>query len=445
MNIRYLNRTIDKELLAWKDDPLRKPILLRGARQVGKSSSVRELGKHFRYYLEINFEEHQQARQVFSGDLNPNELCNYLSVLFNTPIVPGETLVFFDEIQACIPAISSLRFFYERMQQLHVIAAGSLLEFALEQIPSFGVGRIHHLFMYPFSFNEFLSALNREELEKAKQQASFHSPLHQTIHNELIKYLRTYLVTGGMPEVVSRFSASQEMLTCQSILDDLLVSLNADFGKYKSKVPASRLSEVFLSVARQMGNKFIYSRVVSDAGHEQIRQALSLLIMAGLVVPVTHSAANGIPLGAETDQRKRKMLLLDTGIYQRLTGLYISDVIVGTTFKQVNKGSIAELFAGLEILKFMDGNRHQQLYYWHREKPNSQAEVDFLVQVHDRIIPVEIKSGIKGAMQSMFLFLKEKNLPLGLRFSLENYSQYQGVRSCPLYAIHEVLQELFTG
>jgi len=434
----YLKRKIDQDLLEWKKDPFHKPLLLRGARQVGKSSAVRELSRHFDFFLEINFEEQKRVHSLFSGDLAPKELCENLSVLYKMPVIPGKTLLFFDEIQSSLPAISSLRFFHEKLPQLHLVAAGSLLEFALEELPSFGVGRVRTLFMYPFSFDEFLLAMKEKPLLQVKHNASVQNPLNEVMHQKLLYYLKRFLVLGGMPEVIVQYAQTQDLLACQLILDDLIISLKADFTKYKKRVPPARLSELFGSVARQTGYKFIFSQASAGSNHHQTKEALELLIMAGLVIPVTHSSANGIPLGAERNEKKRKMLVFDTGIYQRLLGLEISDILFQDNFSMVNKGAIAELFVGLELVKASSCFQQQSLFYWQREALNSNAEVDYLIQLNQEIIPVEVKSGTRGSMQSLFLFLDEKKRPYGIRFSLENYSAYDRVRTCPLYAVSEV-------
>jgi hypothetical protein len=434
----YFKRKIDFELLAWSKETSRKPLLLRGARQVGKSSAVRELSKHFEFFLEINFEEHKKVHSLFGGDLSPNELCDNLSIMFNIPVLEGRTLLFFDEIQACMPAISSLRFFYEKFPGLHLIAAGSLLEFVFEDIPSFGVGRIRSMFIYPFSFNDFLSACNETLLLKAKQGASIDFPLQEAIHQRLLTYFKRFLILGGMPEVVAGYVQGSNLSECQQILDDLIISLKADFSKYRKKIPMLRISEVFESAVHQVGNKFKYSGVVSEANHKQIKEALDLLIMAGLVIPVTHTSANGIPLGAESDFKKRKILIFDTGVFQRLSGLNIRDVLFEESFDPVNKGNIAELFVGLELLKAASCYHYRDLYYWHREALNSNAEVDYLIQKDLEIIPIEVKSGTKGSMQSLHLFLKEKGISYGIRFSLENFSSYGQIKSYPLYSVSEI-------
>jgi predicted AAA+ superfamily ATPase len=437
----YLARKIDRDLLEWSKESRRKPSLLRGARQVGKSTSVRELAKNFEYFLEINFEEQKRVHSLFDGDLSPRELCDNLSVMYNIPFVAGKTLLFFDEIQACIPAISSLRFFYEKLPDLHVIAAGSLLEFALSELPSFGVGRVRTLFVYPFSFDEFLHACGEKLLLKAKQNASPEYPLQEAVHRKLLNYLKHFLVLGGMPELISHYVQGENLQSCQRVLDDLIISLKADFTKYKKRVPVLRLSEIFDSVVRQTGGKFVYSKAATEANHKQIKEAIELLIMAGLIIPVTHSSSNGIPLGAECNHKKRKMLIFDTGIFQRLLGLDITEILFENNFEMINKGCIAELYVGLELLKSSSCYQQQSLYYWQREALNSNAEVDYVIQEQQEIIPIEVKSGKKGSMQSLYLFLKEKKRPYGIRFSLENYSTYNQVRVFPLYAVSDYMTQ----
>ncbi len=436
----YLKRNIDKELSGWKAAAERKPLLVRGARQVGKSSSIRKLGESFDSLLEINFEEHKKVHSLFEGDLTPQVLCENLSVMFDMEIVPGKTLLFLDEVQACIPAISSLRFFYEKMPELHVIAAGSLLEFALEEIPSFGVGRIRFIHMYPLSFDEFLLGTGHVKLLELKMKASAQNPLTIPIHEKLLDLLKKFMIIGGMPEVVEKYVIHNDIRECQRVLDDLISSLRTDFSKYKNRVPSSRILEVFESVVHQAGGKFVYNKASQNLNTLQIKEALELLIMAGLVIPVTHTSANGIPLRAEVNPKKRKMLLLDTGIFQRLLQLDISELLFSNDFILVNKGGIAEQFIGLEILKNASCYNQTELFYWHREALNSNAEVDYLIQNKNEIVPLEVKSGLKGSMNSMFLFLKEKNARYGCRLSLENFTEYEKIQVFPLYAVANILK-----
>ncbi len=437
----YLERSIDKELHIWREESDRKPLLVRGARQVGKSSSIKKFGESFDSFLEVNFEEHKRVHSLFEGDLTPQVLSENLSIMFDLDIVPGKTLLFFDEIQACIPAISSLRFFYEKMPGLHVIAAGSLLEFALAEIPSFGVGRIRSIYMYPLSFDEFLIGTGHFKLLKKKRKANSQDLLAIPIHNKLLDLLKKFLIIGGMPEVVEKYVIHNDLRGCQRVLDDLTSSLRTDFTKYKNRVPSSRIHEVFKSIVRQAGGKFVYKKASQNLNTIQIKEALELLIMAGLVIPVTHTSGNGIPLGAEVNTKKRKMLLYDTGIFQRLMQLDISELLYSDEFSLVNKGGIAEQFIGLEILKNSSCYNQTELFYWHREALNSNAEVDYLVQNKNEIVPIEVKAGSKGSMNSMFLFLKEKKSNYGCRLSLENFAEYDNIKVYPLYAYANILSK----
>lgn len=435
-----MDRRINKYLSEWKQKTNRKALLVRGARQVGKTYSMRQLGKSFKHYLEVNFEEEKPIGQFFSGSLNPFAICQKLSAYFGMPITPGETLLFFDEIQACPQALSSLRFFYEKMPDLHVAAAGSLLEFSLSEIPSQGVGRIHSLFMYPMSFDEFLLALNESALIEIKKQADAKHPLDQIFHDKLIEYLRIFYLIGGMPEAISEFTISRDVLSCQKILNNLLETLRDDFAKYKSRSPIQRLREVFDSIAFQSGGKFKYSNIDSGSAHRYLKEALNLIIQAGLAYKIYHSSAQGIPLGAQVKLNKFKAILLDAGIHQKILGLNIADIITANHADLINKGSLAEIFTGTEIIKNYPADIRPQLYYWHKEKRASSAEVDYLIQKNEKIIPIEVKSGTRGQMQSMKIFIDEHNSPYGIKISLENFGRQGNIHIYPLYAIANILE-----
>jgi len=435
--MKYLNRDIESELNIWKDEQDRFPLLIRGARQVGKSSLVKQFGKQFKYYIELNLELNPEFSKVFEVSRDPHRICDELSLIYNTPIEPGKTLLFIDEIQSSLAAISSLRFFYEKYPQLHVIAAGSLLEFALSELPSFGVGRIHSLFLYPFSFNEFLHAIDENKLFDAIKRAKPEKPLSELVHTKALNLYRRFVIIGGMPKVVSHYVENGDLLKCQQVLDDLVLSFQDDFVKYKKLISSFMLREVFNSVVAQNSNKFVYTKATPDLNRVQVKLCLELLTMAGLIYPVTHTSANGIPLAAETNTKFRKYIVFDSGIYQRILGLELSDLLLKSDFDSINKGSIAELFVGLELMK-ISFNR-SELYYWQRESKNSQAEVDYLVQKNTEILPIEVKSGTKGSMQSMFLFLNEKNIETGIRVSQENFSQYDKIKVFPIYAVANIL------
>jgi len=438
----YIIRKIDKELLDWRSEHDHKPLLIRGARQVGKSSSVRKLAEKFEYFIEINFEKNKTAHVFFDFDLIPIEICSKLSVHFNIPIIPNKTLLFFDEIQECPRAISALRFFYEEYPELHVVAAGSLLEFAFEDLPSFGVGRIRSIFMYPFSFSEFMIACGEKLLWNEICNSSPEKPLFPAFHQKALELLKKFLVIGGMPAVISKFVEKQDILSCQYILNDLINTLKTDFSKYKKSVPELRISTAFQAIVEQTGNRFNYSKVL-PYNIRQIKESIELLQKAGLVFSIIHTSANGIPLGAQINHKKQKFITLDTGIFQRLLGLELSNILFSNNFSVINKGFIAEQMVGLELLKSFPSYDYGQLYFWQREVEKSNAEVDYIVQQGEKIIPIEVKSGTIGKMQSLHLFIKEKKSEFGIRTSLENFTQYDKIKVFPLYSIGNLGKQNF--
>ncbi|MCL1969148.1 MAG: AAA family ATPase [Bacteroidetes bacterium] len=440
MITKYLARKIDVDLWEWKNSESRKPLILRGARQVGKSSAVRELGGKFVYFLEINFEnkDNAGAKRVFERHSDPHIICDELSVIYETPIIAGETLLFLDEVQSCPDAISALRYFYEQMPELHIIAAGSLLEFSMQKIPSYAVGRVRSMYMYPFSFEEFLQAMGRNNLLEKLKTATPQNPLSEEIHSKLKELFLRFVVIGGMPEVVSKYASGGSLLDCQNILDELTETLYNDFAKYKQRVPAMRLEEIFSAIIAQTGQKFTYSKANTSANQIQIKESIELLKMAGLVYSVTHSSANGLPLSAETNPRYRKLMILDTGIYQRFLRLDLPHLLLDEKIEQINKGALAEMFVGTELVKSQNNRLPAELYYWQREKAGSAAEIDYLIQQEQNIAPIEVKAGTKGTMQSLFLFLAEKQQSYGIRCSMENFGEFQNIRIYPLYAAGKI-------
>ena len=433
--MNYLDRKIDVELLRWKNADRRKPILLRGARQVGKSSAVRQLAKSFEHYVELNLEKHPQLKAVFEPDRVAERIVKEISFELKASIEPGKTLLFIDEIQECIPAISALRYFYEDMPELHVIAAGSLFEFALEKTPSFGVGRIRSLFMYPFSYDEFIRAMGYSALADELKNCSPEKPLSETLHNRCKRLLIEFMLIGGMPEVVAKYAENGSLFDCQEILEDITQNFFNDFAKYKHRANVSLLQEVFSAVIEQTGGKFTYSKASATGNHLQIKECAELLEKAGLIYPVTHTSANGLPLSAQQNAKFRKYLVFDTGIYQRFLKLNLHGSFQSETLEQINKGAFAELTAGLEIMKASPVNFPQPLHYWQREKTGSNAEVDYVAQCGEYIVPIEVKANTKGSMQSLHQFLSEKNSPFGIRCSMENFGSYQNIRVYPIYAI----------
>jgi predicted AAA+ superfamily ATPase len=421
----YFKRHVDQQLLAWKNDTRRKPLLVRGARQVGKSTAIRELGKSFKYFVEVNLEKEPSLLQLFTEDINVKRTCEKLSGTLNIPIVPGETLLFIDEIQVSKEAIMSLRYFKEDYPELHVIAAGSLLEFALEELPSFGVGRIRSLYLYPFSFDEFLLAQGLDMTVDFKQRANGTNPLPQKAHADLVDQLRTFYLVGGMPAAVSEWIESRSYAEVARIHHDILDTYLDDFSKYKRRVSPVMLRQVLRSVAQQVGCKFTFSKAAQDVSSSVVKTALHLLTLAGLITPVTHTDATGVPLGAEENTSYRKYLFFDLGVMQTMLDIPTSDVLLSSDVDFVNKGATSEMFAGLELQKYQDCFQRAELHYWQHMSRNGNAEVDYLSVSAGKVLPIEVKANTRGSMQSLWLFMRKRKLQHAVRTSLENFGAFE--------------------
>ncbi len=442
----YYERIIDRYLSEWAARPDHKPILLRGARQVGKSTAVQHLGETFKYYVEINLEKQASYKDLFLKDLNVLRIVPQMAAMCGKPIVPNETLLFIDEIQECPEAIMALRYFKEDMPDLHVIAAGSLLEFVLDDIPTFGVGRIHSMYMFPMTFDEFLLANGEHLLMEARNNANADAPLSAPLHDKLVGLIRTFMLVGGMPEAVSRWVETNDFLQCQEVQDDIISGYEADFPKYKKKVDPQLMIATMKSAATQATKKFIYSRVPGEYKTAEVKKALSYLFKAGILIPVTHTNGNGLPLGDEADESIRKILLLDTGLMLRLLNMTMGDtsiitgqILTASAADLVNKGPLAEMLAGLELLHYLTPNLHHELYYWMRQAKNSTAEIDYLLSKDLKVLPFEVKAGVQGGMKSLWDFMREKNLYRAVRCSLENFGKFDYIDAKAEDAVRHVV------
>ena len=423
----YYKRNIDDKLLEWKESPRRKPLLIRGARQVGKSTAVRHLGKGFKYFVEVNLESQPSIRQLFTKDIDVHRTCAAISATLGIPVVAGKTLLFIDEIQVSQEAIMSLRYFKEDYPELHVIAAGSLLEFTLEELPSFGVGRIRSLYMYPFSFDEFLLAQGLDTTVDFKHKATSLSPLPEAVHNKLVEQLKTFYLVGGMPAAITEWVESKSYIECTRVHNDILDTYQDDFSKYKSRVSPALLRQVLRSVALQAGCKFVFRQVADDIHSSVIKEALHLLTLAGLIKPVSHSDGNGVPLGAEENCNYTKYLFLDLGLMQTMLGTPAANVLLSSDVDFVNKGAASEMFAGLELVKSHDCFQKAEMYYWQNLSRGTNAEIDYLVVKDGIVVPIEVKASTRGSMQSLWLFMRKKGLHRAIRTSLENFGEFEYV------------------
>lgn len=381
-----------------------------------------------------------------------------IAIYINVPIEEGKTLLFLDEIQECPEAIMALRFFKEDYPGLHVIAAGSLLEFTLQELPTFGVGRIHTLFMYPMTFDEFLNANNENGLISMKKQADSQHPLDAAFHEKLIEYFRIYLWVGGMPEAVLAWIKTHNFNQCSHIQEDIILTYEDDFSKYKKRVSPDLLRTTLHGICHQPGEKITFKQISADYRSSQIREAVRLLTLAGLVIPVIATSGNGIPLDAEANEKNMKILLLDSGLLLSVLQLegnlaqhLVELIMTGSPQDLVNKGGLVEMVAGLELLRNKPCVQRQKMFYWEKSG-NSIAEIDYLDTFHLKVTPIEIKSGTQGGMKSLWQFMREKRLTEAIRCSFENFGEFtytdpqadnaeRHITIIPLYAL-ENLREM---
>ena len=405
-----MERYAFKDLRAWVKKPRRKPLLLRGARQVGKTWLVDELGKQeFSNYLKIDFEEGPGFQSIFDGELDPKLICSELEIRTGVDIEAKKTLLFFDEIQACPRAIIALRYFYEKMPDLHVVAAGSLLEFVFSEI-SFPVGRIQIMEIQPMNFSEFLLAAGY-----AKAGKICNSPIAEisdATHEFLIEQLRIYWLVGGMPECVDVYSTTNSIKSATEVQDEIIETYQLDFSKYRPKTDISCLKTVFSSVAAHVGTQIKYTGLASDFTIPTIKKAFESIQLARIAAKIKAVGSPGLPLEVHASDKKFKSIFLDIGLMNRTIGLEYNEAFIHNNLIAIYKGQLAEQFVGQEF----EAKNRRQLYYWAREAKNSNAEIDFLEVRDGRFIPVEVKDGPSGRLRSLHLFRDQYHPPYSIVF-----------------------------
>jgi uncharacterized protein len=404
----------------WKSRASRKPLVVRGARQVGKSYLAHMLAEEcFENLLEINLELESDAASLFSS-MDPGRILPLLEARFGQPVRPGNTLLFLDEIQAAPELLASLRYFHEKLPELHVVAAGSLLDFALrDQQYSMPVGRIEYLHLGPMSFEEFLAALGRDALLTFVRDYSTADQMPAAIHAELMRLISEFMVVGGMPASVAAFALSGGHRESEAERQAILSTYRDDFAKYAPRVDPRRLEKVFARIPLLVGSKFKYTHVDREERSRELGRALELLCLARVAARVRHTGANGLPLGAEADDRNFKVLFMDVGLLCRSCGLSVLEFDPTADIMAVNAGAVAEQFVGQHLLHCGEFYAEPELHCWMRQKSNSSAEVDYLLPVAGQVVPVEVKAGKSGTLKSLHLFLQEKDRNFGLRFNAD--------------------------
>ena len=436
-----MQRLAETLLKTWAGATGRKPLVLRGARQTGKTWLIKHVGEQFHGDMAyVNLEREPDLAVCFQPN-DPKAVLALLEARLRRTITPGKTLLFLDEIQATPEILGKLRWFYEELPELHVVAAGSLLDFALaDHSFSMPVGRITYGHLEPMTFAEFLLACGEEHLLKAIRACTLTAGLHASLHAQAMALVRIYTLVGGMPAAVKLWVETHSFTTTAELHRDLLQTIRDDFAKYSAtghgKVNTARVAKVFAALPRLVGRKFMPSVVDREEKSLALKDAFHLLALARVLTPVQRTMANGIPLGAELDDRYQKCCMLDVGLFATMCGMDAVAVTSQSDLTLVNEGQLAEQLVGQELRACRPFNQEPALFTWIREAKNSNAEVDYVLQIGTRIVPVEVKAGATGRLRSLHMMVSEKKLDLAVRVSSEPLLVQEVATAVPVGTTH---------
>ncbi len=404
-------------LQKWLHNKNRKPLIIRGARQVGKSTLVELFAEqHQQNLFNVNLERYPELSQVFSTK-EPEQILQQIEALPRMDKINQDMLLFLDEIQAVPEAIPALRYFYEDRPELPVISAGSLLEFALSEHKfSMPVGRIQYLHIGPMTFTEFLAALGEDKLYHFVSHYQLGQKIGVVVHQRLLQLLRCYYFVGGMPEAVAIFAETRSYREVSEVHNSIIETYREDFPKYVGSRNLNRMLNVFNHAARNVGIKVKYSNISKHDQSVTIKKDLELLSMARVISKVVHSHCTGLPLQADIEEKVYKLLFLDVGLMNAICGLNWRNISQLDDIKLINEGTIAEQFIGQHLQASLAETPNRELTYWLREGRSSNAEVDYVIAQEGNIIPIEIKSGATGSLKSLHQFMGTKKTPVAIRF-----------------------------
>lgn len=426
-----MKRTGFEKLLAWKNSPSRKPLIIRGARQVGKTWLMKEFGKkEYARTVYLNFEKNKRLMNLFTDDFDIKRIIIALQAESGLTITPENTLLIFDEIQYVPEAITSLKYFQEDAGDYHIIAAGSLLGMALHTDISFPVGKVEFMDLYPLTYTEFLYATGDSSLVGIMDNADW--KIISAYRSKFIEKLRQYYYVGGMPEAVLRFSADYDFIKVREIQKQILNAYEQDFSKHPPTSMISRIRMLWNSIPSQLAKenrKFIYGQIKSGSRAKDYEIALSWMIDCGQVHKVNRVTKPAVPLKAYEDASAFKLFMVDTGLLSAMTDIDARTLLEGSQIFTEFKGALTEQYVFQQLASMYD----IPLYYWSAER--STAEVDFLIQYNGRFIPVEVKAEENLQAKSLKVFAEKFNPPVSLRISMSDYRKENWLTNLPLYAI----------
>lgn len=430
--IQHMKRDAYKQLLSWKTSPSRKPLVMRGARQVGKTYLLKEFATNeYENYCYLNFEENPAAKEFFSGNLNPQTIVQNISIYLDQPIKPESTLIIFDEVQECPNALTSLKYFNEEANDFAVVSAGSLLGVKLAGAKGFPVGKVNFLDLYPLSFFEFLDAIEKHKLRELLESLIHFEPLPIPIHEQLIGFLKYYFVVGGMPEAVKAFIDNNDFSLVRTVHQEILTGYIADFAKHAPANEIMKITTIWKSIPGQLAKenkKFIFSALRKGARGREYETALQWLTDAGLIHKSYHTSTPRLPLNSYANKNVFKVFLLDLGLLGAMSQLLPKVIVEGNELFTEFKGALTENYVAQELqVKYDD-----KLYYWTSE---GTAEIDFLVPVEDQIFPLEVKANTTTKQKSLRVYQQKYQLPFVSRATLLNLKQDNDICNYPLYLI----------
>jgi len=434
-----MKRTIIKQLEDWKQSPSRKPLILMGARQVGKTYILRSFaGKAYSNHCYVNFEDMPTIKALFQQSLEPKTILKALSIEFEMSITPGETLIIFDEIQECPDALNSLKYFCEAASEYHVCAAGSLLGVKLAHTKGFPVGKVNFLKLYPLSFYEFLLAHEQNQLAEFLVNIHVIEPLPENLHEKLNQSFKTYLFVGGMPEAVKTHVKTDDFNAVRTVQKEILNAYSLDFAKHAPPHQIMKINQVWESIASQLAKenkKFIYSVIRKGARAKEFETAIQWLVEAGLIHKTYHLTAPKLPLSGYVNFDFFKVYLVDVGLLGAKANLSPKAIIHGNELLQEFKGTFTENYTAQELAR-----NQYELYYWSNQ---NQAELDFIIQEDDKVYPLEIKAGMSNKKKSLQIYAAKYHPSLMIRCSPKNLKLDNGLLNCPLYLLSN-LRDLLT-
>ena len=433
-----MDRNLLQQLADWKVQKNRKPLILRGARQTGKTWLMRKFGEQmFAETIYINFENEPRFKTLFEQDYDVTRIISTIQLYYGKPIDADNTLIIFDEIQTIEGGVTSLKYFAENAPQYAIIAAGSLLGILLHQNQSFPVGKVSFLDLYPLSFAEFLTAVGKGMLVDTMQRGQW--DLLQTFHQELLNLLRIYLFVGGMPEVVQKWIDTHDFFEVRKIQQEILRSYKADFSKHPPREQLPRIDMVWDSLPAQLAKenkKFIYGIIREGARTKDFEQAIMWLCNCGLVLKSHRVSVPRLPLKAYQDMQVFKLFLVDVGLLGALSGLDAKTLISGNEIFTEFKGAITEQFVMQELITL----QLDYIGYWTNDR--STSEIDFIVQQQGMVIPIEVKSGENLRSRSFTLFCQTNKPECAIKTSICTYIDGEVIKNIPLYGLSSFLMNL---